>query len=329
MKKNYIYVLVGVITLLLLGVAVFVSQNKNIEMGEEKAKETKITILVPNDLAAYEKAMNTYTSDGGENPSIRWSFVKQTMTIPYTADVMKASAEAAAEVISTQGGPAHASIAYLKIKDSTAYVLLNIDLDGWAGVTFSTNLIHPLVEKTLLQFPEIQKVKFGPAAGEVINPGENVKSIYSKADLEEMIATVEYGSKVFPDYCDNRKPVTIESVTYFDFDKDGIEEAIVRAYSCSTGTAGADINTVYKLLPNGTLVELKQKRDEYDDSWKNYGLSVKDGILIQTLPIYKEGDANCCPTGGLREISYTFNGTSFVAKSVKVMPDVPAFRKVN
>lgn len=137
----------------------------------EAASQTQVTILVPENLAAYRKAMNVYSSDGGVNPSKTWSFVKKTVDVAPTDDVIRTSAEAAAELIPLQGGPAHASVAYLKVKDNTAYVMLNIDLDGWAGVSFSRNQIHPVVERTLLQFPQIQSVVFNVA------PGDDLKSI--------------------------------------------------------------------------------------------------------------------------------------------------------
>lgn len=137
----------------------------------EVTSQTQVTILVPENLAAYRKAMNVYSSDGGVNPSKTWSFVKKTVDVAPTDDVIRASAEAAAELIPPQGGPAHASVAYLKIKEKTVYVMLNIDLDGWAGVSFSRNQIHPVVERTLLQFPQIQSVVFNVA------PGDDLKSI--------------------------------------------------------------------------------------------------------------------------------------------------------
>ncbi len=128
--------------------------------------QTRITILVPKDTDAYEKAMTAYVSDGGQDPSKNWPFVQKILDIPYADNVMRASAEAAAEQLIPHGGPAQASIAYFKVEGATAYVLLNIDLDGWAGVSFSLAKIHPLVEKTLLQFSQIKQVSFHFAPGD-------------------------------------------------------------------------------------------------------------------------------------------------------------------
>lgn len=182
-QKDFIVpLLIVVVAVLIIGGGYYIMKNnKTAETGDTNTQvqvntttstpqvdssQTELTILVPDNLDAYRNAMNEYTSNGGENPSKNWPFIKKVITVPFTTDTVKASAEAAAEQISTHGGPTHASIAYLKIKDSMAYVLLDIDLDGWAGVSFSTNQIHPLVEKTLLQFSQIQNVKFGFAPGD-------------------------------------------------------------------------------------------------------------------------------------------------------------------
>ena len=125
--------------------------------------KTDVAILVPTDITAYEKAMTTYLQDGGKNPLDSWLFVKKIVSVPYTTDIIKASANAAAGEIPTQ---AKVVVDYFKVQGDTAYVLLNIDLDGWAGVSVSIGTIHPLVEKTLLQFSQIKNVVFGFAPGD-------------------------------------------------------------------------------------------------------------------------------------------------------------------
>ena len=107
--------------------------------------------------------MTTYLQDGGKNPLDSWLFVKKIVSVPYTTDIIKASANAAAGEIPTQ---AKVVVDYFKVQGDTAYVLLNIDLDGWAGVSVSIGTIHPLVEKTLLQFSQIKNVVFGFAPGD-------------------------------------------------------------------------------------------------------------------------------------------------------------------
>jgi hypothetical protein len=158
--------------------------NKFCEIGENHANcsqdcpvapgQTGATIMVPGNVDYYERAMTEFWAGGGSNPAATWPFVKKTVQIVSSGDIVRDSAEAAAEQIPTLGGPAHATIAYLKVKNGTAYVFLDIDLDGWAGVSRSLAIIHPLVERTLLQFPQIKRVTFGFA------PGDNLKDVSSR-----------------------------------------------------------------------------------------------------------------------------------------------------
>ena len=101
--------------------------------------------------------------------------ILKTKRVPATRDVIRASAQAAAEELPAGGGPPHASVAYLKIRGKTAYVLLDIDRDGWAGAWAIQLLVHPLVEKTLLRFKGIRRVVFSEAPGDkTLEPEESV-----------------------------------------------------------------------------------------------------------------------------------------------------------
>lgn len=137
-----------------------------------ETKTRNVTILVPNDMAAYGIAMQGYINEGKPNPAPSWPFVKKTVSVTTISGstLIQASAQAAAEQISTQAGKYGAQIAYLKIVNGTAYILTAIDFDGWAGSSYSLAMIKPLIEKTLLQFPEITSVKFSVAPGDASKP---------------------------------------------------------------------------------------------------------------------------------------------------------------
>ncbi|MCX6733242.1 MAG: hypothetical protein NTX63_00330 [Candidatus Peregrinibacteria bacterium] len=148
----------------------------------EKTTTTKssttsiITIMIPSDKVAYQKTVDNMNS--GDQAAVKPSdmpFIKKLLTIPKpsenptTSEIMKATAYAAAnEIFTPGGGPDHAEVAYLKTVKNTAYILLNIDVDGWAGVSFTQSKIRPLIEKTLLLFPGITKVVFGLAPGDTM-----------------------------------------------------------------------------------------------------------------------------------------------------------------
>ncbi len=152
--------------------------------------------------------------------------------------------------------------------------------------------------------------------------------IFSKGirdtDFVKYLTNIYYfGTSGYSDFCMSaQEPIYIGYIKYYDLDNDGEEEAIIQAYTCFTGTAGPDINSIYKLLPTGEIIELKtnnyfQGKSVFDEhNWKNYGFDVKDGKLIDTVPIYNDNDSNCCPTGGTKEISYKWDGKEFIVTDV-------------
>ena len=162
----------ALILLLVLAEAVYLFQPHKagepvrIESGSthgQQATTSAVNIALPEDLAIYRKQMTEFVQVGGIDPLPTTRFIVRTVTIPFTDDLPRASIQAATSGISLGGGPAKLEVLYLKVLNGTAYVLLNIDEDGWAGVSVTLAIIHPIVEKTLLQFPDIQHVVFGYA----------------------------------------------------------------------------------------------------------------------------------------------------------------------
>lgn len=79
----------------------------------------------------------------------------------------------------------------------------------------------------------------------------------------------------------------IDSLEYYDFDGGGNEEAVVVASTCATGTAGPDVHAVLRLLPDGSLAELKipEPTDKQQASLFCrcfYDFNVKNGLLVAT-----------------------------------------------
>lgn len=117
--------------------------------------------VVPQNIADYVKQVDEYTSSGGKNPALTWTFDTQEVTAPEGSTTLAYAAEVAANQIKTGGGPSHVAVMHFRVMGDTAYVLLNIDKDGWTGVSFAINKIHPLVERTILLDTSIKKVVFG------------------------------------------------------------------------------------------------------------------------------------------------------------------------
>lgn len=129
-------------------------------------KPMKLSIMVPSDIEAYKQAMAEHVQVGGPDPSQTMNFEPKMVEVAEDEDPVMALAQAAAQQIPTGGGPPKATVAYLGVRGKIAYVLLDIDLDGWTGSSVSTATIHPIIEKTLLELPEIDQVVFAYAPGD-------------------------------------------------------------------------------------------------------------------------------------------------------------------
>src|SRR5690242_7026381 len=118
------------------------------ETAPTQARTMEATVLVPADMQKFNEMI---TGEQDFKRAAELPFVKKKVVMPYSSDLIRASADAAAKELGpSQAGPT--TIIYLKIENRTAFVLLNIDRDGWAGVSFALARSHPVVEKTLLQF---------------------------------------------------------------------------------------------------------------------------------------------------------------------------------
>jgi hypothetical protein len=122
--KNLLSAIIGSFFLLLCSLS-FGSENRTHSSSNDGGDS-----LCPSRRAQVKEMIN-----GGDfKAAAQLPFVKKKVVVPYSTDVIRASADAAAKEMPTRGGP---TITYLKIEQGIAYVFLNIDRDGWAGVSFS------------------------------------------------------------------------------------------------------------------------------------------------------------------------------------------------
>jgi uncharacterized protein YecT (DUF1311 family) len=82
-----------------------------------------------------------------------------------------------------------------------------------------------------------------------------------------------------------QQPAGIVSLEFADLDRDGVEEAILVAWTCMTGTAGPDIHTVVKAARDGKLLELPIEEGEQGRGAlagnRNYSLHARGGELVR------------------------------------------------
>lgn len=52
---------------------------------------------------------------------------------------------------------------------------------------------------------------------------------------------------------------------------------------------------------------------ENDADFKGHNsIKIQNQYIVETFPLYKVGDPNCCPTGGMKYIYYKWNGQTFI-----------------
>ena len=127
-----------------------------------------VTIIVPEHIDTYKTAMIEYVQDCGPNSLNSMKFVKKVKKISNAA-LIKATAQVAANEMYSHG----TSIEYFKILNDTAYIVLEMHIDAWAGVSVALSEVEPVVEKTLLQFPEVNKVIFAMPRGMIHHRASN------------------------------------------------------------------------------------------------------------------------------------------------------------
>jgi hypothetical protein len=98
-------------------------------------------------------------------------------------------------------------------------------------------------------------------------------------------------------------PKLTDGVICFDFTRDGRTDVAVSI--ASGGTAGDVGYVLFRATPAGWRVALK-------GGGYKLGLVRVRGDLVETQPVYKKKDPNCCPTGGFDHRRYHWNGTKFV-----------------
>ena len=119
-----------------------------------------------------------------------------------------------------------------------------------------------------------------------------------------------YAIRIFKENLDNlvtahisSRDGSIEEVYFSDVDKDKMLELIV--FTRSAGSGGYGNIDFYKLVED-TLIQ-EEFPLPIDDGYRGHDqISIKNGKLIRSYPIYKKGDSNVSPSGGSKTLEYNF-----------------------
>lgn len=116
---------------------------------------------------------------------------------------------------------------------------------------------------------------------------------------------------------------TVGETVYSDLTGDGVEEAVANINS--GGTAGHIAVFVFGYV-DGQVRELLREEGSGDGYMGHLQGGVEAGRLVVQWPMYRQGEGNCCPSGGLRVRRYTWDGAALVLATDEVGPRPPAER---
>ncbi|MEI6843482.1 MAG: hypothetical protein WCK48_03185 [bacterium] len=117
---------------------------------------------------------------------------------------------------------------------------------------------------------------------------------------------------------------SIQDIYYGDLTGDGIEEVVVNYRTCNNGTGGGS-SEVYKLDNQNNLVNITPDstklsavdQKKFFDGFAGHGyFGISNSKLIFAFPVYKNGDSNANPTGGISTITFGWDGNKFTYDKV-------------
>ncbi|HXY23048.1 MAG TPA: hypothetical protein VEI73_00225 [Candidatus Acidoferrum sp.] len=134
---------------------------------------------------------------------------------------------------------------------------------------------QPSVAPLVPQPPPLQK-----HVAEVRAEEKHEREAIRDADFEELMAGVLAkqlgGEQAMKEACaaaEREEPVEIEKTVFGDLDGDGIEEAVVTAFSCQSGQSPPDMFAVFKRQASGDVAELKVEDTQESPKFKDSKLS--------------------------------------------------------
>jgi hypothetical protein len=117
----------------------------------------------------------------------------------------------------------------------------------------------------------------------------------------------------------SRRYVGASHATCFDFTGDGRGD--VAFAILSGGTGGAFQWTLFRRTgSNDRRVSRRFRRLTEQGQASKTGLRRDGRLLVVTNPIYRSGDPNCCPTGGVIERRYRFSSSGATRVSTRRRP---------
>lgn len=118
--------------------------------------------------------------------------------------------------------------------------------------------------------------------------------------------------------------INMADTVFGDLDGDGLDEAAVMAFSCFAGTSGPDLTAVYKMLPNGKIVELQIEVPSQEKAFQ--GLKADEvSLRLRAIKIEKQTYIEEYTIWGrdhddARDFSYRWDGRKLALIGIKDVP---------
>ena len=166
-KKKHIYSIIGIgLCLPLIGCYSSVqSKPATLSVIANSASKNQSqslhidTVILPTNIQTYRQTMTNYSQVGGQSPFNNCQFTSKNLPKTIKPNLQNNIQFVIDSVIS----PTYLSagkITYLSVKNHIAHIELEMNHDGWAGVSSTIAVINPLVVKNLLRNPNIHQVIF-------------------------------------------------------------------------------------------------------------------------------------------------------------------------
>ena len=140
-------------------------------------------------------------------------------------------------------------------------------------------------------------------AAATVAPAQAPSAACGPATARAAISATKVRVQMLGDSATRIDPKSVDQVICFDFTRDGRTDLAVSI--ASGGTAGDIGYVVFRGTSAGWRVALK-------GGGYKLGLAHTGRDLVETQPVYRKNDPNCCPTGGFDHQRFHWNGTKFV-----------------
>jgi len=135
-------------------------------------------------------------------------------------------------------------------------------------------------------------------------PAHATKPACGPAVAERAVALTKLRMKLLGDSQVRVDPSSVDRVLCHDFTRDGRTDL---AFTIASGGTAGDVGfAVLRATPAGGW-RVALARNGY-----KLGLFRVGDDLVDSQPIYRRNDPNCCPTGGFDHTRYHWNGKRFV-----------------